>query len=367
VLPIASVVKGQGVPVQPHWTTVDKLASLAESTIISHRQAMMSRIFIHADNNVLPLRLGDKETLPQMRFEGSKAYYFHARFKELKVSYRQWLLHYGHGKADFYEGNKGAAQLFLDAKSNGVDWLKVYDVDAYLRRTHSHQWVLSYAAPVRLSGREGQCTIAFRWLRVHRLQYGTLKGLMWLGQFQGDLKLLTTRGLPESETRSNGVALDVAIVVPLSDRLRAGIWVENLYSRIWQRTLQDITAKVATNTVEPDADGFLHAVPFMQGRIDRRSLNAKAKRLWAIGVAWQQRKGYWLLLTEHDAIGTQVSIGYALAVGGRQKVWLMRTMGRDKWLIGIDTPQCRIHLLWDKFNADRVRRASINFAWLVAF
>jgi len=155
--------------------------------------------------------------------------------------------------------------------------------------------------------------------------------------------------------------------VPLSDRLRAGIWVENLYSRIWQRTLQDITAKVATNTVEPDADGFLHAVPFMQGRIDRRSLNAKAKQLWAIGVAWQQRKGYWLLLTEHDAIGTQVSIGYALAVGGRQKVWLMRTMGRDKWLIGIDTPQCRIHLLWDKFNANRVRRASINFAWLVAF
>jgi hypothetical protein len=367
VLPIASVVKGQDVPVQPHWTMVDKLASLAESTIISHRQAMMSRIFIHADNNVLPLRLGDEETLPQMRFEGSKAYYFHARFKELGVSYRQWSLHYGHGKADFYEGNKGAAQLFLDAKSNGVDWLKVYDVDAYLRRTHSHQWVLSYAAPVRLSGREGQCTIAFRWLRMHRLQYGTLKGLMWLGQFQGDLRLLTTRGLPESETRSNGVALDVAIVVPLSDRLRAGIWVENLYSRIWQGTLQDITAKVATNTVEPDADGFLHAVPFMQGRIDHRSLNAKATRLWAIGMAWQQRKGYWLLLTEHDAIGTQVSIGYALAVGGRQKVWLMRTMGRDKWLIGIDTPQCRIHLLWDKFNADRVRRASINFAWLVAF
>jgi hypothetical protein len=153
---------------------------------------------------------------------------------------------------------------------------------------------------------------------------------MWLGQFQGDLKLLTTRGLPESETRSNGVALDVAVVLPLSEQLRMGIWVENLFSRIWQRTLQDITAKVATNTVEPDADGFLHAVPFMQGRIDRRSLNAKAMRLWTIGMAWQQRKNHWLLLTEHDAIGTKVSIGYALRFGERQKVWLMRTMGKDK-------------------------------------
>ena len=367
VLLVASVVKGQGVPVQPHWTTVDKLASLAESTIISHRQAMMSRIFIHADNNVLPLRLGDKETLPQMRFEGSKAYYFHARFKELGVSYRQWSLHYGHGKADFYEGNKGAAQLFLDAKSNGVDWLKVYDVDAYLRRTHSHQWVLSYAAPVRLSGREGQCTIAFRWLRMHRLQYGTLKGLMWLGQFQGDLKLLTTRGLPESETRSNGVALDVAIVVPLSDRLRAGIWVENLYSRIWQRTLQDITAKVATNTVEPDADGFLHAVPFMQGRIDRRSLNAKAKQAWAIGMAWQQRKGSWLLLAEHDAVGTKASVGYALTLGEKRSVWLMRTVGNGKWLVGVNMPQCQFHLSFDGFNANNVKRVSTSFCWSFAY
>jgi hypothetical protein len=69
----------------------------------------MKLFFFHADNNVLPLRLGDEETLPKMRFEGSKAYYFHARFKELGVSYRQWLLHYGHGKADFYEGNEGAA------------------------------------------------------------------------------------------------------------------------------------------------------------------------------------------------------------------------------------------------------------------
>jgi hypothetical protein len=152
-----------------------------------------------------------------MRFEGSKAYYFHFRLKELGLSYRRWSLYYGHGKADFYEGNKDAAQLFLDAKSNGVDWLRVYDVVASLRRTHLHQWALNYTTPIRLNGREGQCSIAFRWLRVHRLQYGTLKGQMWLGQFQGDLKLLTTRRLPESETRSNGVALDVAVVLPLSE------------------------------------------------------------------------------------------------------------------------------------------------------
>jgi hypothetical protein len=364
---IASAVKGQVVPIQTRWTTADKLVALTESNFTSCRQALVSRFLIHADNNVLPLRLGDMETLPPMRFEGNKAYYFHARLKELGLNYRRWSLRYGHGKADFYEGNKGAAQLFLDTKSDSIDWLKVYEVDAYLRRTHSHQWALSYTTPVRLNGREGQCSIAFRWLRVHRLQYGTLKGQMWLGQFQGDLKLLTTRGLPESETRSNGVALDVAIVLPLSEQLRMGIWVENLFSRIWQRTLQDITAKVATNTVEPDADGFLHAVPFMQGRIDRRSLNAKAMRLWTIGMAWQQWKNHWLLLTEHDAIGTKVSIGYALRFGERQKVWLMRTVGKNEWLVGIDASKCQIQLSLDRFSVNKIKRTSIDLCLSIAY
>jgi hypothetical protein len=38
----------------------------------------------------------------------------------------------------------------------------------------------------------------------------------------------------------------------------------------------------------------------------------------------------------------------------------MRTMGRDKWLIGIDTPQCRIHLSLDKLNANEIKRTFID-------
>jgi len=266
-----------------------------------------------------------------------------------------------------WRGNKGAAQLYLDVKSNAIDGMRVYDVVASLRRTHLHRWTLSYTTPIRLDRRLGQCTVALHWLRMHRLQHGILKGQMVLGQFQGDMNLLTTRGLPESETQSNGIALDVTIVVPLSDRLRAGIWVENFYSRIWQRTLQDITAKVATNTVEPDADGFLHAVPFMQGRIDRRSLNAKAKQAWAIGMAWQQRKGSWLLLAEHDAVGTKASVGYALTLGEKRSVWLMRTVGNGKWLVGVNMPQCQFHLSFDGFNANNVKRVSTSFCWSFAY
>ena len=151
----------QNVPVPPKWTTSEQVTLLFDNLSSSYR-LLTTRFFIHADNNVLPLRLGDKETLPPMKFEGNKAYYFHTRLKELGLNYRRWSLRYGYGKADFYEGNKGAAQLFLDTKSDSIDWLKVYEVNAYLRRTHSHQWALSYTTPVRLNGREGQCSIAFR-------------------------------------------------------------------------------------------------------------------------------------------------------------------------------------------------------------
>jgi len=48
----------------------------------------MTCFFSHADNNVLPLRLGDKETSPPTRFEGGKAYYFNPRFESvLKVPF----------------------------------------------------------------------------------------------------------------------------------------------------------------------------------------------------------------------------------------------------------------------------------------
>jgi len=111
----------------------------------------------------------------------------------------------------------------------------------------------------------------------------------------------------------------------------------------------------------------LHAVPFLQGRIDRRSLNTKAMRLWTIGMAWQQRKDCWLLLTEDGVIGTQVSIGYALTLGERQKVWLMRTIGKDKWLVGIGASQCQLQLSLDKFSASKIKRTSIDLCLNIAY
>ncbi len=324
-------------------------------------------MLFHADNNVLPLKLGDEKQLPPLRFNGDRAYFVAYRFKELSVTYRRWALRYGHGKADFYEGNGGAAQLYLDAMANVISTTDTYDVVASLNRTRLHRWSLEYVTPLRIGNQKSQLVMTLHWLRLHRLQHGTLTGRMNLGQFRGDLRLLTTRGLPNDEVRSNGLILDVSLLVPIGSDWRLGIWSGNLFSRLWQRTLQDIKAQVATNVVEPDADGFLHAVPFLQGRVDRRSLTTMAKRRWTLALSGSQGQNDWLLLAQRDVNGTQVSLGYAWEIGEGRKVWLMRSFGREQWQIGIDTSRWQLLLATDKFNSGSAKRASLSLAWQWAF
>jgi hypothetical protein len=349
---------GQTVPIPPRWTAGEQVAFILDDTSLSHR-LLTTRAFFHADNNVLPLKLGNEKRLPPLRFGGDRAYFVAYRFKELSVTYRRWTLRYGHGKADFYEGNGDAAQLYLDAMANAINPTGTYDVVASLNRTRLHRWSLDYAAPFRLNGRRGYFIVTLHWLRLHRLQRGTLTGRMNFGQFRGDLRLLTTRGLPDEETQSNGIAMDVAVVIPIGQGWQLGIWSENLFSRLWQRTLQDITAQVATNVVEPDADGFLHAVPLLQGRVDRRSLTAVAKRRWALALSAPQGRNDWLLLAQRDADGTQASLGYAWAMGKGRRVWLMRSLTRERWQLGVSLPRWQLFLSTDKFNSASAKRTSL--------
>lgn len=358
---IGQFADAQSLPVPPHWTTLEQVNTLLDASP-SSRWQLESRTFLRADTNVLPLSLGDDEQLPPLRFEGDRAYFTAYRFKEIALTRNRWTLRYGHGKTDFYDGNSDAAQLYLDALANAVDAHRLYDVNASLHRTRVHRWTLEYAAPLRWQKRQGQVAVALHWLRLHRLQWGTLTGQMRAGQFQGDLHLLTTRGLPANETRSNGLALDIALVVPTDERWRVSVWTQNFLSRLWQRTLQDVTAQVVTNTVEPDADGFLHAVPFLQGQINRRSLRVEAKRRWTLGIAVRQGKGDGLLLLHRD-FDWCFSVGYAHRIGGQQRFWFMVQGRRWEWQVGITTRRWQLQLSADHWKPSSARRATLSVGW----
>lgn len=354
----------QTVTLPPSWTAAEQVAGLLNEPKFPNRLQVETRTLIRADNNVLPLKLGDDERLPSMNFSDDYAYFANYRLKDFALSYRRWTLRHGYGKADFYDGNKDAAQLYLDSMSVGVDARKVYNVNASLNRTFLRRWTLEYAIPLKHN--QGQISVALHWLRIHRLQKGKLTGQMWLGQFDGDLHLLTTRGLPSNEARGNGMTIDFSAVAPISRRIKFGIWGENVFSKIWQWNLQEITAKVATNKVEPDADGFLHAVPFLQGRIEKVSLKARAKRNWTIGAALQQGDNSWILMAKKER-NWRISIGYSFPIGQRKQVWFMVSERPLLWQMGIATARFQLLLSVDKWNAATAKEAMTVVHWRWSF
>ncbi|MFN3421011.1 MAG: hypothetical protein ACK40X_04715 [Armatimonadota bacterium] len=357
----------QTVQTPPSWTMAEQVTSLLNNPELPNHWQLATRAAIYASNNVLPLKLGDDEKLPQTRFNDNQAFYVSHSLKDLALTRKRWTLRYGYGQANFYQGNRGAAQLYLDSKSDGIDWSKSYDVNASLKRTRLYRWTVEYLIPFK-HGR-GEILLAIHWLRVHRLQEGTLTGQMWLGQFQGDLTLLTTRGLPRHETRSNGLALDIAAIAPVNDRIRVGFWSENIFSRIWQRTVQRVTAKVSTNTIEPDADGFLHAVPFLQGRIDRISSRVKAKQIWTIGATLRQDRNEWILwiLIFRRERDWQVGVGYSFPIGHKKRVWVMISEHPRFLQVGINTTQLQLLVGIDKLNASTTKGAMMVARWLWSF
>ncbi|MFN4180483.1 MAG: hypothetical protein ACK4I8_09230, partial [Armatimonadota bacterium] len=109
----------QTIQIPPYWTMAEQATSLLNNPELPNHWQLKTRAVIYASNNVLPLKLGDDEKLPPARFNDNHAFYLSHSLKDLALTRRRWTLRYGYGQADLYEGNRGAAQLYLDSKSDG--------------------------------------------------------------------------------------------------------------------------------------------------------------------------------------------------------------------------------------------------------
>lgn len=320
------------------------------------------RFFFRAETNVLPLALGDEKALPPRRFTGREAYFLSERLQEIAYVHGRWSLRYGYGLADLYEGNGGAAQLYLNAKAGILDDGRNYSVAASLGRSALHRWTVEHRVPLRWLRAEGEAHFVLHWLRTQRLQQGSLVGRMATGQFLGNLRLLTTRGLPAGEVRSNGLAMDWALLASMGKGWRMGLWLENALGRLWQGALQDIQAQVATNTLEPDANEFLHAVPFLQGQVQRTSSVFKVQRRWSIGLARRQREEAWLALLQSDG-DWRWGLGYVYPLGRGRSLWLMAQGWRWQWQGGIFSSRWHLHLGMDRWPPSSAQRVQVSLGW----
>lgn len=255
---------------------------------------------IAARTNVIPLDWSSRRPLPDVQFSDRQAYYRTVSSLQVAVSLGRYRVRYTRGVTQNYTGSPGAAQLYLDSQGRGIRYFRQYDADVYMNNSEVTSWTLEQSVPLHAARGEGSLQLGVSLLETHRVQQGNLRGAMRFWQFEGDLALDTTRGLPAEDARGWGAAAHVALKWRFSHAVRAGVWAENVLSAIWGQRFQEIRAKVRTNTVIPDADGFLRAAPFLSGTIQKGKRRLTVQPRYTLGMALLQRRAGIVLLVQKD-------------------------------------------------------------------
>jgi hypothetical protein len=339
----------------PLWTEPQWIQHLTSSPVVSGRQLDTS-LYLLARTNVRPLW---QSSGAEPVFAGERGYYRFASLSDMRLRLSRWRLSYAFGVADYFEGDQGAVHLYL----GGVNLAQLpttdTDVSATLNRSAVNRWTAEHLVSLRSKHGESWLFIAGSLYVARRIQQGVLNGRWQNAHFDGNLLLDTTRGLSPDDTRSVGLGVHLALSVPLSARWRVGFWGENLLGRVWQRKVQRITARVQARTVIPDADGFLHAAPFLSGRIDYLSEALSLQRRVTLGVAYRWGNGAWLLFASRDA-DRELAAGYAST-----KYWLLLSLPRAEWQMAYRAGQWELAMGLSALNPSQAKCATLHMRWSV--
>lgn len=353
----------QSLYIAPNDTESDRIRRLL--TPFSPRPLTLEmRAAGRGDTSVLALSEGDRRRAPRRSFHGEDAYFAAFRSSDLAFARGAWELRYAWSLADLYRGNRDAGQLYLDSLSDAFDPQSLRSLQATMNRSSLARWQAAYTAPIKMTGGQGSVRIAGNYLRLQRAQFGSLSGSAVGEQFTGALTIQSTRDLPPSETRSHGFSLDLSVNLALSEQWRIGFACENLFSRVWLRTLQQIEADVKTSAIQADPDGFLSGAPLLSGRISRRSLQSELRRRLECGFAYRQDRRDWLLFVRSD-FDWRAAVGASERVGRSGRWWALLWLDPFEWQAGYDAGTWRIQFGMSALDPERARRAAISLAWVI--
>lgn len=345
---IALAAAAEPVVLPPIWTEAQRVQHLTASPFDGRAQVAGSHS-LRAQTNVKPL-LQDEGG-----YAGDYGYYRFSSLSELRINLARWRLSYAFGMADRFEGDEGGTQLYLYGVNLAQIPFGTLSVRAKLNRSAVNRWTLEHFVPVR----RGWVLLGGSLYLSRRVQQGTLAGAWQGGEFDGQMVLDSTRGMDPAETRSVGTGMHLALSLSLSERWRFGFWGENLLGHLWQRKVRRVTAHVQANTIVPDADGFLHAAPFLSGRMDDLSRDLYLQRQVAVGLAYHTRGGAWLLFASHRD-GWGWALGHAL-----RHRWLLWHLPDGQVQAGWKTGQWQVVLGLSHLNPLQAKHATLEVQWSV--
>ena len=348
------------VPVPALYTDDQLIQMLVAGGDKTPEQAHLRLAFgLSARTNVMPLKWGTLKRLPPATFRGNTAYYEFERYSQVRVQKDRLRLMYTRCVIDRYDGSGGAAQLYLDSQGLGIRYFRQYDIKAAMNNADLSIWTIETLGNWATRFGEAFATWGISFINTHRIQQGHLLGDMWALQLQGHLTLDTTRGLPPSRAKGRGLSTHFGVVLPLPRQQRVGVWVENALGGIWEQRMQRIQAQVATNTVVPDADGFLRGVPFLEGTVQEITKPLVLQKRLTFGWCFPAGAGNVVMLLKSAPERAYV-VGYvgrtnsiAVEVPSGQYVWYGHR-GAWHWSVGIS-----------QLDFARVRQVRVNVAHIL--
>lgn len=299
-------------------------------------------------NNVSSIWDLDRERMPSARFTHDNAYALLESSRWVAVGQGEWILSFGSGTRDYYEGNTDAAQLWIDMHSGSITQVE------YMPRVSntkiSVNWFgISRSLPVHAGKIDGDLTVTLRKLVLDSYRSGSLVGNVTGNEFTGMIRATSSEMLL-GHADGQGWSLDAEISFKLGRRWMGRAVAEGLAGRISWDGLLTQDAYIVSPRVFIDPDGFLHDCGGVTGMTWSTNLNARVSPhyrldfmesasphtllgvtydgdtglLASIGLAWPQKKA-WVAYTRCYPTQKRIELG---AVG---RGWEFTVSG-DDWL-----------------------------------
>lgn len=315
-----------------------------------------TRALYTADTNVRPLLRKIQGT----EFESAQGYLTGASVYETRLRWERWELRHAYGQADLFEGNTGAARMFLESEQKRLRPDTSYAVNATLNRSAVQCWTLTYHGEAQTPNAQLRYQVRLSYLNLKRVQLGWLQGQKTGDSFTGALTLLTTRGVPAPRIGGEGYTLGIGASVEI-EGWSASLFVDNLWSQLRVRTLQRIDATVRVNQLTPDADGFLRAPPLLEGRVSETTLRRAARPRTELAIWRRETARCYGLIAPQDGQWRIALAGGWEARGGT--LWIAYWQPHPMLWLGYETSRWRITLGADALQRNAARRLYAELSW----
>jgi len=280
-------------------------------------------------SNIGPVLRLTKKDQPGHQLEAGDAYAVLQASGWVDLRNGNWLIGYGSGRRDAYEGNRDAGQLWIDLHAD-----QHIQTDYYPAATSTGIAATWYGVGRRIpfsgSGIRGSCDLFVRCLVADDLLMRSAVGEVHGESFSGMMHTVSSE-LPTGSVRGRGWCVDARSDMHLGPRWDCSVSVEGLLGAITWRGVAVEYIHFTSPGVFEDPEGFLHDFFDASGAEFREDSTMRLAPTYRLDLASRGHPNLLLAIASGNDNQMVPSVGVAWP---QSKPWLpyLRAYPTQRWL-----------------------------------